>query len=230
MLTLATLLSVPVSGAAQVNNPQSDICVDLDMKSADILKNLNEKSSKSLIIKEQEQQKTKLARIETSDFIKSLRDSKKTDLTQSLDLLIEKQPDQDRKQVYTAFKQTVLEAVNERRAAFDEAISIFHIESDVVRQTYFSSRDNLIDNFKTSVSSAMTEIKTKCDNDSQTDKAELVKLLHDTKMGFISKLDNSGKLTESLKPIIDKRNNSFETARAIFEQSMLDAKKLLPVN
>lgn len=133
-------------------------------------------------------------------------------------------------QAVRTYENSVNQAINTRRADYDQARQVFRTGVKSAIEGRRSVVNNQLNSFRNSVGLAVEDAKTDC-GDAKISKATTRQAFLDSLKSAQSTFKNSRgddlKVKDEVKPLVDARNASFESANQTFQTSMSAAKAAL---
>lgn len=135
----------------------------------------------------------------------------------------------EQKAAVEEFVSSVEAAVSTRRASQDAARESYRSSVNALIATQQADIKQAIDTFKADSLAALAKAKSSCENGVSRDQVmEILKVdLSKARSDFKASVSGREKLGDSIKPLVEIRKQSLETAKTVFEQSMKEAKDAL---
>lgn len=232
LLLLAAVLCVVTSApATQVVYAQvtEDICVNLGTDRSVLTNGFDQKAAQlDLALSTESQQVARLLGSTAADITASQRDNDSR-ITSATEAYRQAQTDSPRVAAVAAYAEAVVQAVAVRRAAYTEAQRVFVSsvqKQQAERQAFLRS---IAVAYKDAALAEIAEAQVSCrrsNRDNQAIRSQIREGLRQSKESYRSQVNARSNDTE-IEQFVQARNDAFTKARAVFEQSLLDARAAL---
>ncbi len=159
----------------------------------------------------------------------SERQSRDAEMERAIEAYLDNQDSPAEREKASSYATEVIEAVTARRLAYDEAAAAFTASVQAQRSERQAFLRSAVTDYRTAVLDALDAADTGCRRfrpDKDSVRTQLNVNLRQARETFQAQV-GSRQPAEDMKELIAIRDRAFESARAVFEQSILDARAKL---